>query len=487
MTNSVQGKKNDMKLVYRKRSTKLGRCLVFTLISIVIAVFGDDGLPGFLDDDLNYTFGYGSESQVYVKGLRNKAATHITIPATVIYRYYDYYYDDSGHRVDVVKYRTCTVMEIDYGASFTSSALESLTIADGVKGGIYGWLSGCDSLKSLTIGNGITFISRMAFRGFSSLEHVTIGNGLKIIGDHAFERCANLANVVMGNDVRSIEQGAFSGCFSLMSMTVPNSVTNLGDYAFETCTNLTTVTIGNGVKSIGSGVFSSCYNLTNMAIPNVVTNIGGAAFKYCRSLTSVTIPDNVKSIGIGAFWGCSGLTEVMIGRGVTTISDEAFVYCSGLRSFQVAGGNPSYKTVSGMLLTKDGIELAFGLNGDLEIPNCVEKIWDEAFRGYNVTSLIIPSSVTTIEPWAFYDCRKLSKVDFQGSPPVFNGNFYHSVGCIGTYTAEHTTEWEAVIDENGYWHGLNMSRYEPSPLTLSASDGTEPGGIEVTWTGGGCE
>ena len=57
-----------------------------------------------------------------------------------------------------------------------------------------------------------------------------------------------------------------------------------------------------------------------------------------------------------AFGYCSALTEMNIPNSVTDINSTAFRYCIGLTSIDVAGDNPAYKAVDGMLLSKDGTE-----------------------------------------------------------------------------------------------------------------------------------
>lgn len=127
-------------------------------------------------------------------------------------------------------------------------------------------------------------------------------------------------------------------------------------------------------------------------MPDSVANIGDSAFRSCINLTSVTIPDGVASIGNYAFYNCNGLTDVTIGSGVASIGYSAFDDCSSLTSFTVDDGNANYKSVNGLLLSKDGTTLIKGVNGDVTIPE----------------------SVTSIEQCAFYGCSSLENLSFAG-------------------------------------------------------------------------
>ncbi len=265
-----------------------------------------------------------------------------------------------------------------------------------------------------------------------------------------------------GYPVRGIEYRAFENCRDLTSVTIPNSVTRIGNYAFSGCGGLLSVTIGDGVKNIGDGAFENCGGLTSfsvdgnngsysalnglllskdgktvlfgvngdVAIPDSVTYIGSYAFKGSSGLTSVTIPDSVTSIGSYAFEDCDGLTSVTIPDSVTSIGYHAFSNCGGLTSFSVDGNNGSYSSSNGLLLSKYGNTLLFGVNGDVTIPDSVTYIGSYAFSGCNgLTSVTIPNSVTSIGDDAFSGCSSLTSVTIgSGVTSIGNSAFY---GCNG--------------------------------------------------------
>jgi hypothetical protein len=277
-------------------------------------------------------------------------------------------------------------------------------------------------IKNLVIPNGVTSIGGCAFYGCSGLTSVTIPNSVTSIGDGAFSGCSSLQYNEYGNayylgnnenpylvfikpkttDITTcainegckfIHSDAFSSCSGLTSITIPNSVTGIGSGAFSRCSGLTSVTIGNGVTSIGASAFSECSGLTSVTIPNSVTSIGVSAFRNCTSLTSVTIGNGVTSIGGSAFYNCNGLQKVIV-------PDIA-------AWFDISFGDYTANPLSSAqhLFCDETTEIK-----DLVIPNGV-NIKKFVLSGCSgLTSVTIPSSVTSIGYEAFYGCSGLTDV-----------------------------------------------------------------------------
>lgn len=138
-----------------------------------------------------------------------------------------------------------------------------------------------------------------------------------------------------------------------------------------------------------------------------VTGLGESAFYNCTGLTDVTIPNGVTHIGPRAFSCCSGLVNVTIGSGVTSIEPYVFPSCVNLRNIAVDPANTAYMSQDGMLLTKDGTTLVYGVGGDVEIPSGVATIGTSAFFGRKLKSIRFSGSVTNIGLWAFGFCHDL--------------------------------------------------------------------------------
>ena len=193
---------------------------------------------------------------------------------------------------------------------------------------------------------------------------------------------------------------------TVANSSVTYNVTSIGESAFENCENLGSVTLPEGLESIGISAFEGCSNLASINIPSSVTEIGEYAFSICEKFSSVTLPDGLKTIGEGAFYYCEKLASITIPSSVTTIGEYAFGDCPLLASIIVDAGNTVYDSRN----------------------NCnaiIETATNTLISG--CSSTVIPSTVTAIGDYAFYDCEKLSSVTLpNGLKTIGYGAFY---GC----------------------------------------------------------
>lgn len=189
--------------------------------------------------------------------------------------------------------------------------------------------------------------------------------------------------------VTEIGYRAFETCVGLASVIIPNTVTSVHSRAFYECTNLTSVNIGNSVHDINMSSFEYCSNLTSLVIPNSVVYIGHSAFESCDALSSLTLGNAVESIENSAFRDCTSLASIYIPSSVQSIASNAFQSCSGLISIAVSSNNSYYDS-------RNSCNAIIRTSTNDLIVGC--------------KNTVIPNTVTSIGPYAFYGCSGLESI-----------------------------------------------------------------------------
>ncbi len=159
------------------------------------------------------------------------------------------------------------------------------------------------------------------------------------------------------------------------------------------------------------------------------------------------IPKSVSSIGRNVFRGCIGLTRVMIPKNVTYMDAGAFADCGNLKEFAVAEDSNHYKSVGGLLLTKDGRTL-LAVPGGIEtvkIPDRVVNIGDYAFFGCKkVSKVSISDGVTSIGYKSFARCSWLVSVEIPPSVMKIGSSAFQDCTCLAGVYITDLAAWCSV-------------------------------------------
>ena len=303
-----------------------------------------------------------------------------------------------------------------------------------------------------------------------------IPDTIEKIGSRVFDTKTGLTKIIIGANVTEIGDFAFTDCKNLVEVyfeATPDTQDKvdlaIGVNAFQNCKALTTINLPVRTKTIGTYAFSGCVALPSITIPEGVTALEDKTFQDCDLLTTINIPASVTSLGTvnslsGAmvFYGCDGLTEVIVDE-----ANEYFMSIDGIlyakKATEAEDGTVTRENVPAVLMYVPTLKA-----GKVTVPATVTEVWSAAFRdkceiteiefldhtddttlklgeytfyastssktklekvilpeglknipGYtfyylaSLKEIVIPNTVTTIQPKAFYTLRGLEKLTFE--------------------------------------------------------------------------
>ena len=160
--------------------------------------------------------------------------------------------------------------------------------------------------------------------------------------------------------------------------------------------------------------------ITEVEIKDGVTSIGDYAFSICSNLTKITIPASVTQIDDGAFSNRINLKTVTFENGdsgeapkLETIGNRAFSSCSNLTT--------------------------------ITIPTGVTSIGDDAFSGCSsLTSIIIPVGVTSVKSGTFSDCSKLTTITIPTGVISIGDNAFSGCSNLTAVTFEGASKLQQI-------------------------------------------
>ncbi|MEI7422024.1 MAG: leucine-rich repeat domain-containing protein [Prolixibacteraceae bacterium] len=204
-----------------------------------------------------------------------------------------------------------------------------------------------------------------------------------------------------------------------------------------------------------------------------VENLSAWGFYQDPALVSVLIPEGVKTIGDECFRQSKKLKVVYIGNSVTTIKGNVFEGCTELTTIHLpdglkslGGGNfANMKKVSHKLIIPSGVTDIPGycfyqseFAGGIELGNAVTTIQGNAFTDCAIQSIILPATLTSIGGGAL--ARSARTIIVKGTDPAkiaLAG--YAFLNPLGVTIKVPKASLEA-FRTNAKWAEYNVSPYQ---------------------------
>ena len=374
-------------------------------------------------------------------------------------------------------------------SAFGDCGIESIVIADGVKGISNYTFGGCSNLKrikmpiSASINFDTSYNNRESFDGCSSIEEVIFtagrdgmpGNGADKSYHQLFSGSrATLKSIRFEEGIKTIPEDICYWCGALTSVYLPSTLTSIGRRAFIGCANLNNITIPDSVTEIGEKAFAECKSVKSLTLPKNITVINGSTFYGCRGLCGeIVIPSGVTYIGESAFGDC-GIESIVIADGVKGISNYTFGGCSNLKRIKMPiSASINFDTSYNNRESFDGCssieEVIFTAGRDGMPGNGADKSYHQLFSGSRatlksirfeegiktipegicyecgaLTSVYLPSTLTSIGWSAFNGCANLNNITIPDSVTEIGEKAFNCTAITDVYFGGTKEQWKMI-------------------------------------------
>lgn len=325
---------------------------------------------------------------------------------------------------------------------------------------------------------------------------------------------------INGTDIIFIREMFYHG--KLTDLDIENATIVSGGDAYDTTINAVTKD-----NVVGKYFFENCKQMISIKLPSNAVKIEGGAFSGCKSLKKLDIPASCVEVESMIVSSCDNLEEVNLSDAVQKFPGLAVYSSKNLMRINVSEGNQYFKSVDGVLFSKDGKTIVrYPMGKDDEsytIPEGVIIVGKEAFDYAKITSITIPNTVTTIESSAFENCKNIQILEIPNSvitigSSAFSGcdkldnvtmssevssiesfafgscknlrKFYigakvSSINKLAFYNCQSLQEFE--VDENssffttqsGILYTKDMQELVKCPMALYAEEYIVPNGVKV--------
>ena len=281
---------------------------------------------------------------------------------------------------------------------------------------------------------------------------VVIGDEITSVGDGAFLYFDKLTEVKFGENIEYIGKSSFDNCISLRTINFSKNLKYIGDYAFNNALlhSANGFILPEGIIYLGNSSFRSAFKESFVSIPKSLTTIEYDAFDniyvlefrvdednknyksidgvfYDKNITTLInypamktdkiyeIPNTVTTIKKEAIQVTNDLEKIIIPKATTTIEEKSIFWNYGLKYIDVDKENKNYKSVDGVLYSKDGKYLISypiaSLKEEYTVLDTVEEIQMYSISSAkNLKRLYIKNGVKKLNEGSIYLCKNLEEI-----------------------------------------------------------------------------
>ena len=206
-----------------------------------------------------------------------------------------------------------------------------------------------------------------------------------------------------------------------------------------------------------------------VSLPSTLRYIGMESF--CGyDFEAFTLPAQLEVLEFDAFYGCSfGVLRIETTLPAADILDS--VYDCYVSAYEVPEDHPLYKTIDGVLFSKDGKTLlAYPDSRKAEhydVPAGVERIED--MHNEYLKTISLPIGLKSVADYGFGGCTRLQSIALPLTVTEIGEEIFS--GCLSLELVSLPEGLEAEKDESGYW-----VEYYPDDAIFRGDNGDTLGG-----------
>ena len=321
---------------------------------------------------------------------------------------------------------------------FPKLMLLALVLLTGIKMSAYDFYTGGIYYGIGSNGVNVTVENKGSYNTYSGNvtipETVTYGGktyNVVGIGYQAFKNCTGLKSVTLPKTAYLLLNESFAGCTALTSIILPSSITSIYNNAFVGCTGLKKIYVMRKTPaSANTNNFdASTYSTATLYVPEGSYD----AYKATAPWSSFTTikKTNYDFEKNGIYYRITGTKTVSV-----TYRDTDYDNYSGYVTI------PSSVTYDGTTYSVTGIgSLAFKGTNDgghltgVTIPSTVTTIDSFAFwLQHNLTAVILPANLTNIGSYAFCWCEAITGITIPNSVTTVGESAFSQCRALANVT-----------------------------------------------------
>lgn len=351
------------------------------------------------------------------------------------------YWDNASYVPASLKEVTIAGTAIAEGALRGCTGIEKVVLLDTVETVASGAFADC-SIKSIRLSSSLRSIRSDSFSGVAEIAYTAYENGyylgneenpylfLILVDTYAINNSRH--DLVLHEDTKLVARGILDNCDGLTSLTVPAGILDLGGYNNNRSNRSLNLYYGGTLGEFCAVPWNyPYYTDVHLFLKNGST---------WEEVTELVIPDGTTAIPAYKFHGFASITSVILPASITELGERAFSMCEALDKVYYKGTVEEWCLIErggswGDGSVMDNASHFYMQNGDstyfevtsIKIPNTVTALYEHLFYGFdNLTSVIIPKSVTYLSDGAFASCPALTVLYYEGNAAEWN--------AIGTNT-----------------------------------------------------